>query len=411
MQAWIIVFLLFLIQVVNYFDKTVMGLAAKPIMAELGIDKLGYGLIASSFFSLYAVGGLLVGFLVAPRVRPRFIIMTLLLVWSLVQLPIVLAASFSTLVACRTLLGFGEGGGTPSGLNACHEWFDDKNRNFPSALVMFGSIAGSLVAAPVLSYIIALFGWRAAFLACAILGAIVLVFWVLIARDGPHSQFSDRKDLTPSLRMPRQLLLDRTVVGLFLVGFCAYYVVGFAVSWLAPFVTEALGADIITTGWILSAIFAMHAVILLSVSLLSQVMMKRGASSRTARGIVMALAMAGTAIAFVAAALITNGWVQVVLIGVFAAGLPAIVFPLNSAMLSEIAPTPYRNQIITIVFSALTFSALISPSLTGWLVSLSGGKDWTLALMANAIVAFAGAAIGLTMLHPARSAERLRHLA
>lgn len=165
--AWLIVFLLFLAQMLNYFDKTVVGVAATSIMAELDLTPERYGLVASAFFSLYAVTGVLVALFAAPRFKPRSIMAVLLVIWSLAQLPVLVSASFTTLIAGRVILGMGEGPGTPTSINACHEWFAPAERNMPTALSLFGSQVGSLLAAPILSYIIAVSAggrrsWRAA---------------------------------------------------------------------------------------------------------------------------------------------------------------------------------------------------------------------------------------------------------
>lgn len=407
-QGWIIVFLLFLIQIVNYADKTVVGLAASAIMAELGISKTQYGLVASSFFSLYAVGGLLVGFLVAPRVRPRIIIAVLLLIWSVTQVPIVIAASLPTLILCRTMLGFSEGAGTPTALNACHEWFNDRDRNMPTAFLLFGSTAGSLIAAPTLSYLMDAFGWRSAFVACGLAGCVVMILWLWIGRDGPFGQFAEPVPAT-RFRLPRLLWLDGTVLGILMVGFCAYWIVGFTVAWLPPFIGETLGFDLVTTGWLLSLVFAGQAALLLLISAITQRMMKAGLSSRVARGLVMALALLGGAICFAATAF-TEHRVAVMVLMTLASGLPLVIFPLSSAMLSEIAPTRYRNQLTTVVFSAVTISALIAPALTGLLLQGTDGAGWRNALLLNASVAVAGAVAGLLLLRPDRSIQRLAPL-
>src|SRR5262245_17299732 len=48
-KAWTVVTLLFFYSVINFFDKLVLGLAAVPIMKELGLTPAQYGLVASSF--------------------------------------------------------------------------------------------------------------------------------------------------------------------------------------------------------------------------------------------------------------------------------------------------------------------------------------------------------------------------
>jgi ACS family D-galactonate transporter-like MFS transporter len=51
-EAWLIVALLFLFMLVNFADKAVIGIAAVPMMQELGLSPSEFGLIGSSFFLL-----------------------------------------------------------------------------------------------------------------------------------------------------------------------------------------------------------------------------------------------------------------------------------------------------------------------------------------------------------------------
>jgi MFS family permease len=259
--GWLTVGLLFLAQVLNYFDKTVLGIAATAIMTELGLTPRDYGLVASAFFSLYAVTGVAVAFIAAPRVRPRIIMAALLLVWSIAQLPIVFAASFTTLIGCRILLGMGEGAGTPTAVNACHEWFSPRERAIPTTLILFGSQADSLLAAPALSYLIVGFGWRSAFLACGIGGFALFVLWVLLSRDGTEAIGAPGTapvSVAASGVRQRDLWRDGTVIGNLIAGFGAYWIVGFFVSWLPVLLHQRLALGTVAGGWVLSTGYALQ---------------------------------------------------------------------------------------------------------------------------------------------------------
>jgi len=65
--AWKITFLLFLFMLVNFADKIVVGLAGAPIMDELKLDPEQFGLLGSSFFFLFSISAIIVGFIVAYR--------------------------------------------------------------------------------------------------------------------------------------------------------------------------------------------------------------------------------------------------------------------------------------------------------------------------------------------------------
>src|SRR6516225_11896297 len=106
--AWKITFLLFLFMLVNFADKIVVGLAGAPIMDELKLQPVQFGFLGSSFFFLYSISAIVVGFIVN-RVATRWVLLVLALIWALAQFPMVGIVGLTTLIICRIILGAGEG--------------------------------------------------------------------------------------------------------------------------------------------------------------------------------------------------------------------------------------------------------------------------------------------------------------
>lgn len=402
-SRWIIVATLFLVHFVNFWDKQVVGLAAPALMAEFHMSPRVYGLLTAGFFVLYGVGGIAVALVAAPRWRPRTIMAALLLIWSLLQLPIVLAASFPTLILCRMLLGLSEGAGAPTALNAAHEWFDEKSRDVPSAIILFGATAGSLVAAPILTAVILDYGWRAAFLLCGALGFLVLILWHMVGGDGPYA--AERTSVEKShavVAIPQMpFLRDSTLLGNLVIGSCAYCMTGFAVGWLPLYLGIVTGSPI-RGAWMMSTTLAFQAFIVLVIPILSQKLMKRGINSRRARGWTMATCMLISGFAFAAAAATAGPAAKLILLAV-AVGFPAAVFPISAAMISEVAPPLHRNTAVTMILAAITIPVIFASMGTGWLVGAAG---WTTVLVLYGLIMLVGAAAGYLLLHPEKSIER-----
>src|SRR5438093_13471530 len=78
--AWKVTSLLFFFMLVNFADKIVVGLAGVPIMAELKLEPEQFGLLGSSFFLLFSISAILVGF-VLNRVAARWVLLALALIW------------------------------------------------------------------------------------------------------------------------------------------------------------------------------------------------------------------------------------------------------------------------------------------------------------------------------------------
>ena len=136
--AWKITFLLFLFMVVNFADKIVVGLAGVPIMTELKLEPEQFGLLGSSFFFLFSIAAIVVGFIVN-RIETRWVLLALGLIWALAQFPMVGTISFTTLVICRIILGAGEGPAAAVAAHAVFKWFPDEKRTLPIAILTQGA--------------------------------------------------------------------------------------------------------------------------------------------------------------------------------------------------------------------------------------------------------------------------------
>ena len=175
--------LLFLFMLINFADKVVVGLAARPIIAELKLTPEQFGLIGSSFFFLFAVSAVVVGF-ITNRVQTRHTLLVMAIVWSLVQFPMLGTVSLEMLIACRIILGAGEGPAAPMATHAVYKWFPDALRGLPTAIIAQGSALGVIVAVPALNWIIVHHSWHWAFAALGVAGLLWTVLWAIFGREG-----------------------------------------------------------------------------------------------------------------------------------------------------------------------------------------------------------------------------------
>ena len=151
--AWGMTALLLLFMLINFADKVVVGLAAQPIMAELKLTPEQFGLLGSSFFFLFAISGVVVGF-ITNRVQTRHTLLVMAIIWSVVQFPMLGTVTLEMLIACRIILGAGEGPAAPVALHSIYKWFPDPLRGVPTAIIAQGSALGVIIAVPTLNWII-----------------------------------------------------------------------------------------------------------------------------------------------------------------------------------------------------------------------------------------------------------------
>src|SRR5882724_11760278 len=227
--AWKITFLLFLFMLVNFADKIVVGLAGVPIMTDLKLEPEQFGLLGSSFFFLFSISAIVVGFIVN-RIATRWVLLVLAAIWALAQFPMVGTVSFTTLVICRVILGAGEGPAFSVAAHAIYKWFPDEKRTLPTAILSQGSAFGVILAVPALNWVIVNYSWHYAFGALGIAGLMWMVAWLVLGKEGPLVQTAAMA--ASETRIPYfQLLTSRTFIGCCAATFGAYWALSLGLTW------------------------------------------------------------------------------------------------------------------------------------------------------------------------------------
>src|SRR4051812_27133681 len=246
--AWKITFLLFLFMLVNFADKIVVGLAAVPIMTELKLEPKEFGLLGSSFFFLFSIAAIIVGFIVN-RVETRWVLLVLAVIWALAQFPMVGTVGLTTLLICRIILGAGEGPAFSVAAHAIYKWFPDEKRTLPTAILSQGSAFGVIIAVPALNWLIVNYSWHYAFGALGAVGLLWAAAWLVLGKEGPLVQSLDAaKD---DVRIPYfRLLTSRTFIGCCATTFGAYWALSLGLTWFTSFIVKGLGFSQADAGWI-----------------------------------------------------------------------------------------------------------------------------------------------------------------
>ena len=281
--AWKITFLLFLFMLVNFADKIVVGLGGAPIMDELKLQPEQFGLLGSSFFFLFSISAIVVGFIVN-RVATRWVLLAMAVIWSLAQFPMVGTVSFTTLLICRVILGAGEGPAFSVAAHAIYKWFPDEKRTLPTAILSQGSAFGVILAVPALNWIIVNHTWHYAFGALGVVGLMWALAWFVLGKEGPLVQTVAMAAADRAIPYSR-LLTSRTFIGCCAATFGAYWALTLGLTWFTAFIVKGLGFQQKDAGWISMLPWVFGAVIVLLTGWISQVMMARGITTRAARGV------------------------------------------------------------------------------------------------------------------------------
>jgi ACS family D-galactonate transporter-like MFS transporter len=410
-RKWLIICLLFLFMLINYADRAVLGLAAGPIMRDLGLSHREFGLIGSAFFLCFSVFAIAIGFLVN-RLETPGVLLTLALVWSLAQLPMALGGGFGLLLASRMLLGAGEGPAYPLAIHSAYKWFPDRHRTLPTAIVTQGSAFGVIVAAPGLNWIIGAYGWRAAFGVLVFVGLAWAAVWARLGREGPLDEQPTSASETAAPNPPapyRRLLLNPTILSTWFSMFSAYWALALLIIWFPSYLRTAIGVSEASVGLWSAAPWLGGAAMILLVGWASQVLMLNGRSSRLARGILpCALGLAG-ALCLLALPFANSAGAKLAL-ACFGVVLPNAIVAPAQAIMGELSPVAQRAAVLSIGNAVAGSAGIMAPFVTGALIesSISPASGFATAFALCGVVIGGANLLGLALIRPDHEAGRLQ---
>ncbi|MFM0340584.1 MFS transporter [Paraburkholderia fungorum] len=414
-SAWTMTLLLTGLALINFLDKIVLGLVAVPLTAELHLSPEKFGLVAGSFFWLFSISTVLVGFL-SNRFQTRWLLLAMGLSWAVLQLPQAMATSAAGLLICRVILGAAEGPAFPVSVHALYKWFPDRKRNLPVAIINQGAAFGMLLAGLLIPLVTRQWGWRMNFLLLGAIGATWSVLWTCFGREGGLGRQQAVPVMrTPAHRLPyRRILTDRSVLSVFALGFTAYWTLGLSLTWIPTYLEKGLGFSGVEAGRCFAVVVATATPVNVGLSWLSQRMLGRGVSTRKARVHLICLSAGAGALLYVALMLLQLLPLQKVALLAIAGALPTLSFTLAPALLAEMVPDSQRGSLVAIHTALASLGAAFAPAVMGRIVQVYGGGNghaYELGFTVSAVLLITASLAALRWLHPERSHKTLNHFA
>lgn len=404
--AWTVTFLLFLFMLVNFADKIVVGLAGVPIMTDLKLEPAQFGMLGSSFFFLFSVSAIVVGFVVN-KVATRWVLLTLAVIWALAQFPMVGTVSFTTLLICRIVLGAGEGPAASVAMHAIYKWFPDEKRTLPTAILSQGSAFGVILAVPALNWVIVNHSWHYAFGALGVVGLIWVCAWLALGKEGP---LEDTRALAANEpKIPYiQLLTSRTFLGCVIATFGAYWALSLGLTWFTAFIITGLGFSQQQAGYISILPWVFGATIVILTGWISQVMMARGYTTRISRGVLGSVPLIIGGLILATMPHVQGAGLQIALL-VVGAGLCGAIYVVCPPMLGEFTPASQRGAVLAIYGALYTLSGIVAPAVMGTVIQRAGSMldGYMTGFTINAVVMIGSGVVGLLLLWPNTEKARL----
>lgn len=257
------VFMAFSATAINYIDRANLGVAAPYIAKDLDLSPEATGYLLGAFFWTYALFQLPSGWFI-DKVGARIAYAVAVVWWSLFTAAAAIANSFGMLFGVRLLLGVGEAPAYPANAKIVSEWFPRRERALATSIFDSGNRVGTALSLPIVSAIIAQFGWRMSFVITGALGILWTFFWLKMYRTPaehpritPEERAYIESDQTPQntddannkVRW-RDLFRYRTIWGMMLGFFCLNFVIYFFSTWFPTYLVKARGFDLKQMGFI-----------------------------------------------------------------------------------------------------------------------------------------------------------------
>ncbi|MES2340303.1 MAG: MFS transporter [Pseudomonadota bacterium] len=208
--AWPVLAILCFVYVLNFLDRQLLSILAKPIQDELGVTDGQLGLISGLYFALfYCLISIPVGWLADRTNRVRVLVVACGL-WSAATMGCGLSANYPQLVLARMTVGVGEAGGVPPSYAIISDYFPPGRRGTALGLFNLGPPIGQALGVAFGAAIAAAYSWRAAFVilgAVGIVAALVVLLRVRepvrggLDRGGPSKGSAGPAPFWPTVRM------------------------------------------------------------------------------------------------------------------------------------------------------------------------------------------------------------------
>ncbi len=261
---------LFGFSLIGYVQRTGIVIAAEPMMDELGLDQLSFGWVLTVFLVGYTLcqipGGVLGEYWGPRRTLAGIGAASLLATAATAFTPRLTSgvAVLTILMTARLLLGAAQGGLFPVITGAIRNWLPERNWGFAQGFLITGSWLGSAITPPIVSALVANFGWRQAVAAVCIPSILLLVWWQCDARDRPAEHPAVRavgaaEERASFARIVR-VLVDRQVLLITGSYFLMNYVFYLVTFWSFLYLRQERHMTTLESGWLASLPFLTAAV-------------------------------------------------------------------------------------------------------------------------------------------------------
>ncbi|MFN8573897.1 MAG: MFS transporter [Gemmatimonadaceae bacterium] len=256
---WTLVGWLFILSAVAYLDRVNISIAGKLMAQEYRLSNQQLGWVFSAFVLGYALFQAPSGW-AADRFGARRTLLLAAIWWavfsSLTALPMPLSLALPLLMGVRFVLGVGEAVMYPASNRVVAQWIPVSERGLANGVIFMGVGVGAGISPPLVTSVMLRYGWRASFLACALIGVLVGIVWWWLARDTPQAHAAVTEGERAHIRagIPagasatrlswRRIVTNRNIALLTVSYFCYGYSAYIFFSWFFIYLSTVRGMQL-----------------------------------------------------------------------------------------------------------------------------------------------------------------------
>lgn len=369
---------------INYLDRSVMGVAKPELVAELHISPEVMGLIFSAFSWTYALAQIPGGYVI-DRLGTRLTYALSLGLWSAATALHGFMTSVAGLVSARLALGIAEAPCFPANSRVLSTWFPQQERARATGVYTVGEYIGLGLLIPVLAWIMGTYGWRSLFWIVGALGIVFAFIFHSVYREPHESARANQaeRDLiaagggfssgAPSLGFSwvrvRRLVTTRQIAGASIGQFCSNSTLVFFLTWFPSYLAEERGMSFIKSGYMVSLPYLAASVGVMLGGIVSDWLIRRTGSPSIGRKAPIIAGLLLCASMILANFLESNAAVIAIMsLAFFGQGLAG----LGWTLLSDVAPKEMMGLTGGLFNFFTNLAGIITPLVVGFVVGATG---------------------------------------
>lgn len=380
---------------INYLDRSVMGIAAPAISSDLGLNAAMMGIIFSAFSWTYAASQIPGGILI-DRLGTKLTYWLALTLWSLFTGLQGLAQGFASLLGMRLAVGMAEAPCFPTNSRVVATWFPQSERARATGIYTFAEYVGLAFLSPLLFWVLHAYGWRVLLLGVGAVGILYGILWWAKYHEPHQSRTANKAELDyiregggvvdggqqasrfAWSQIPA-LLKHRNMLGICLGQFACNSTNVFFLTWFPTYLVTERHMPWLKVGWVAVLPFIAASVGTLFGGWLSDTLLRRGYSLNLARKLPVITGLLTASVIVLANYVQSDALVIAILcVAYFAQGMSALAW----MIVSDIAPKGLLGLSGGVFNLFANAAGIVTPLTIGLIVSATGSFVWALAFVA-----------------------------